>query len=212
MGFVLVNRYLDRDDFWQFRKLVTEGKMRKYDFSENPIRPHVKFRPQNDQLRADLPTWAPECRVMGSLGLFVPNYKKLDWTDFVLWPWENMKFLHSLLWEHFRVPTFQVYRRFSEMNICAKFDMNHSELSWDMVRTVQDPHNMMLPMVKRNQNISPTSTLPHGSMFFYLIIVNFSSFSRVFFLLLCSPIGKYRGPISDFWVCVMPCHPHSSPI
>ena len=56
MGFVLVNRYLDRDDFLQFRKKVTEGKMRKYDFSENPIRPHVKFRPQNDQLRADLPT------------------------------------------------------------------------------------------------------------------------------------------------------------
>ena len=115
MGFILVNRYLHRVAYWRFREKVTEGKMRKYDFSENPIRPHVKFRPQNDPLRADLPTWAPECRVMGSLGLFVPNYKKLDWTDFVLWPWENMKFLHSLLWEKFGVPKFHVYRRFWDM-------------------------------------------------------------------------------------------------
>ena len=97
MAFVWVNRYLNSRAYLWFRKKVTEGKMRNYDFSENPIRPHVNFRPQNDPLRADLPWWAPECRVMGSLGLFVPNYKKLDWTDFVLWPWEIMKFLHALL-------------------------------------------------------------------------------------------------------------------
>ena len=43
--------------------------MRNYDFSENPIRPHVNFGPQNDPLIAIQAKQAPERRVMGSLGL-----------------------------------------------------------------------------------------------------------------------------------------------
>jgi len=83
--------------------------------SENPIRPHVNFGPQNDPLIAIQAKWAPERRVMGSPGLLVLNYQILDWTVSFLWPWENWKFPHSLTWGNFGVPQFHVHRISNDM-------------------------------------------------------------------------------------------------
>ena len=76
MGIVWLERYHGRHAKLRIRRKVTEGKMRNLDFSENPIRSHVNFGPQNDPLIAIQALWTPECRAMGSLAMLVPKKKK----------------------------------------------------------------------------------------------------------------------------------------
>ena len=98
IGFELFNRYLDRQASSGLEEKLLKENWEIVISVKIPWGPMSILDPKMTHIEQFNQNKLRNMGVMGSLELFGPNYKELDWSVLFLQPWEHWKFSHSLLW------------------------------------------------------------------------------------------------------------------